>query len=433
MGGGGSTQTQKSEPSDFIKPYLSAGLDEAKSLFGEGPAEFYQGSTVPTDILNATVQRGMGGAQQRAGSQYALDQFSGGGLLDTPAIDNLRSLGNSNSYIYNPAVSRLADMSFNGSGLGTGATGRVGDLASTGGNNLAQFRADTGDIISGNAQAANPALSGLGLTAAGGYLNSNPHLDATFGKAADQVARSYRTATSPAIDSAFARSSGALRSGAALNARDQAEQNLGRTLSGLATDVYGGNYQAERGRQEAATANLGNLYQSGLGLRASTAGTSAGQGTADAQTRLAASGQITGAQGQDAANQLAANAQLSQAYESGADRQLQSTIAGNNAYNAGRAQQLQGLGMQPAYQQMDYADLGAAQQAKQTGINADIARWDYEQNAPWANLQRYMSMVSGGSPGQSTSITTSGGNPLAGLFAGAGGLGQLALGLRGLF
>jgi hypothetical protein len=67
-------------------------------------------------------------------------------------------------------------------------------------------------------------------------------------------------------------------------------------------------------------------------------------------------------------------------------------------------------------------------------LNADIARWDFGQNADWQNLSRFLSAVQGGSPGATTSVTQ-GGNPyggLASLFAGAGGLGQLAMGTKGL-
>lgn len=504
MFGGSATQTQKSEPSDFIKPYLSEGMNEARSLFREGASEFYPGSTVPTDVLGAIMARGMGGAGGRAGSQYALDQFAGGGLGDWGTVDNLRNMGTSSIYGGSPVSQNLGTMASAGPGTADRLLGRVGDIALSGGNvaghsgyklgdiertggnvggftdsrvgdlstsgpnTLAQFRSDTGDIISGAAQNANPAYSSLGLTAGGSFLNSNPYLDATFDKAADKVTRAYRTAISPAIDGRFALSSGAGTSGAATQARDQAEENLGTTLSDLSTSLYGGEYGRERDRMLSAAGTLGGLYQGGLGLRTQAAGTSAGQGTADASTRLAATGQVSGdmagdlarrlqavgqvssdmnadqarrlqaggllqgAEQSDAAQKIQANQVQQGAYEADADRRLAATKAANDAYGAGRAQQLQALGLQPQYQQMDYNDLNAAQTAAQTGINADIAKWDYGQNAPWANLQRYMSMIAGGSPGSSSSVTSTGGSPMAGLLSGAGGLGQLALALRGL-
>ena len=67
----------------------------------------------------------------------------------------------------------------------------------------------------------------------GDFLNSNPYLDATYDQAAGQVRRS--------IDSQFA--GGGRYSGGAH------QEILGENLGDMATNLYGGNYQAERGRQ----------------------------------------------------------------------------------------------------------------------------------------------------------------------------------------
>jgi hypothetical protein len=444
--GNSNTQIQKTEPSDWSKGWMQPGMEEAQSLFKEGAADFYPGSTVAgfspetSGALNAMTYRGMNGAAARVPMQHALNVMSDGQLMDTTALDGLRNIGNTNGYALNPATAGFASMATTGPGTADRLLGRTGDIIQTGGNNLATFRSDVGDIISGAAQNANPAYSSLGLTADGGYLAGSPFADAAYNKAADAVTRSFRTAVSPAIDGRFAMTSGGSTSGARLNDTSIAEDSLGRTLSGLATDIYGGNYQAERDRQLSAANSLGSLYQSGLGLRTSAAGTSAGTGAADTSARLAASTAVSGAESDDAAKKLAANQALGSLYESGADRQIDALTRANSVYNQGRAQQLQALGLQPAFQDMDYRDLEAALgagQARDTQaqnlINADIQRYDYGANAPWNNVARYMAMVNGGTPGTSTSMTTSGGNPLASLFAGAGGLGQLAMAMRGLF
>ena len=484
--GSSSTSTQKSEPSDFIKPYLSEAMGGAQEQYKAGMPKYYENSTVAgfspetQAALSAMSRQGMSGIDQRAqsmaGSNYAMNQFAGGGLGDWGTVDQMRNLGLTNNYGQDRGVAnimsrmgqgtdlalnlqnRTGDVVANGGGVGSFSDSRVGDLSKAGPNTLAQFRGDVGDIISGQAQALNPAMIPLMDTAGGGYLNANPYLNQAFSKAADNVTRAYQTSTAPAIDSAFSRSSGALRSGAAMNARDQAQENLGKTLSGLATDIYGGNYANERQNQLSAANSLGNLYQSGLGLRTSAAGTSAGQGTADASTRLAATGQIANDMSGDAARRLqasnamtqaeqgdlnnfmAANDRLSQAFNTGADRQMSALNSANNMYNASRAQQLQALGMQPGFlqqqQEMNYTDLnnalGAGQmrdQKAQDVLNADIARWDYNQNAPRNNVNWYLNSING-IPGQTnSSITQQGGNPLGMLFSGMGGLGSLALGL----
>lgn len=445
-GGGGQTTTQRSEPWDGQKPYITEGYGEAQRLYNQGPAQYYPGSTVADqsdttrNALSAIEQRGMSGADGRSRQQYALNQFGEGNLGDWGVVDQMRNLGGGNSYLKNPAVSGLSGMAADGSGLGVGAAKRVGDISAAGANSLAQYRGDVGDIITGYAQSLNPALAPIMATAGGGYLAGSPYLDAMYGKAASGLTRQFAEGVSPGLDSAASRA-GRYGSGMHANVKDAAGESFGRQLGDLATGIYGQNYEAERQRQEAATANASNIYQQGLALRANTAATSAGQGATDANLRLAASGQIGQGQAQDAANQLAANEQLSRAYESGADRQLQALNSSNAAYNASRAQQLQALGLQPAYQQMDYTDLNNASAAGQARdqysqqlINADIARHDFGQNAGWQNLSRYLAAINGGSPGASVT-TTGGGGGLGGLgsiFAGLGGLGQLATGTRGL-
>ncbi len=445
-GSSGTSTIQKSEPWDGQKPYVLEGYAEAQDLYNKGPAQYYPGSTVAgqsnttKNALDAIEYRGMQGSAARTGQQHALNKFGEGNLGDWDTVDQMRRLGGQNSFAHNPAVSRLANMSFNGTDLGAGAAKRVGDISSVGANSLAQYRGDVGDIITGYAQSLNPALAPIMATAGGAHLGGSPYLDDMYGKAAAAVTRQFAEGIAPGLDSAASRA-GRYGSGMHANVKDAAGESFGRQLGDLATGIYGQNYEGERARQEAATANASNIYQQGLGLRANTAATSAGQGATDANLRLAASGQIGQQSAQDAANQLAANQQLSQAYESGADRQLQSLVSGNNAYNAGRAQQLQGLGMQPAYQQMDYTDLNNASAAGQARdqysqqlINDQVARHDFGQNADWQNLSRYLASINGGSPG-ATVTQTGGGSPyggLASLFAGAGGLGQLAMGTRGL-
>lgn len=456
-GSSGNTQVQKSEPSEFIKPYLTPGLDEAKALFGEGPSSFYPHSTVPSHVLSAIEQRGMTGAQDRMGATDALRRFTMGDLGDWGTYNQFRDMGASNSFGGNPMVGNLSGMASGGPGTAGRLQGRIGDIVQTGGNvggftggrigdlsaygagTESRFRGDVGDVITGRAQGLNPGMAGMAYTAGGGHLGGNPFLDSMFNKAANRVAEQFQTATAPGIDSSFA-GRGRYGSGLHRNATDQAQRNLGLTLGDIATGLYGGAYDAERARQEAATANLGSLYSTGIGQRLGAAGQAAGQGISDVGTRLSATGQIAGdmsgdlarrlqsagmiqgAEASDAAQQLAANAQIGGAYESGANRQLQSLRDAAQVYSDQRGQQLQSLGLLPTLQGMDYNDLAQAQQAAQTGINADVARHDFGQNAPWQNLSRYLAMVSGGSPGVSQSLTGAG-NPMLGSIL--GGLGSL--------
>jgi hypothetical protein len=117
------------------------------------------------------------------------------------------------------------------------------------------LEAEATGLQTDRARAGSPLISGAqGLTEAtlrGDYLNSNPWLDATYDQAAGRVSSNYMRTVLPNIETRFGgtgrRNSGAY--GAAL--RGSTDQ-LGRSLGDLATNIYGGNYQAERGRQQQA-------------------------------------------------------------------------------------------------------------------------------------------------------------------------------------
>ena len=63
-GGGGQQQTTTSEIDPMLKPYISYGLDEAKTLYQAGAPEYYPGQTY-VDPSAATTS-GLEAAQARA-------------------------------------------------------------------------------------------------------------------------------------------------------------------------------------------------------------------------------------------------------------------------------------------------------------------------------------------------------------------------------
>lgn len=113
---------------------------------------------------------------------------------------------------------------------------------------MTQQRATQGSDVTRAAQGQNTA------TLRGDYLNSNPYLDATFGKASDAVTRAYKEATIPGLNATFTMGGRLDGGNAKQTAFDQANNRLGSTLGDLATDIYGGNYQQERLNQQRATA-----------------------------------------------------------------------------------------------------------------------------------------------------------------------------------
>jgi hypothetical protein len=118
-----------------------------------------------------------------------------------------------------------------------------------------------------------------------------------------------------------------------------------------------------------------------------------------------------------------------------ADANLASGIYGG-AYNAERQNQLAAAGMAPQLANQDYTDIAAAedagsqlQQNQQNETNADIQRYNYNQNKDWNNLANYAGFVGGNYGGSSTTTQPYfGKSPVAqglGLGAGAYGLSKL--------
>lgn len=99
-----------------------------------------------------------------------------------------------------------------------------------------RFNADSSGVTGLRPNEINTNASNLvNDTIQGDFLNSNPYLDQTFNRAADL--------TRGRLDSEFAGSGRNL--GASLPARSE-------ELQTLASNIYGGNFQAERDRQTAA-------------------------------------------------------------------------------------------------------------------------------------------------------------------------------------
>lgn len=113
------------------------------------------------------------------------------------------------------------------------------NIYDNGGPGLAGFTADTNTgfqnirDLAGNNQLQSGANNLATQTLNGGFLGSNPYLDQTFNQAA--------LATQNQLASQFA--------GAGRNV-DASEGLRSQQLNDLATQIYGGNYQAERDRQQ---------------------------------------------------------------------------------------------------------------------------------------------------------------------------------------
>jgi hypothetical protein len=235
-------------------------------------------------------------------------------------------------------------------------------------------------------------LANLAGTARGDYLNSNPYLDATFNAAARPVSENFTNTVIPGINAAFGAAS---RTGSGIQGEylGDAAGQYGKSLSDLATNIYGGNYQSERDRQLSASGTLGGLYDAG-------------------RNRQVQAGGVAGNLGLGGIN---------------ATTGLFDSISGDRARAAG---------MVPTASALDWANIdrltgvGSAIERKgQMGIDDARARYEFDQNSPWANLQRYAGVIFG-SPGGygTTSQPLPQGSPGAGAIG--GGLSGAAAGYQ---
>jgi hypothetical protein len=121
-----------------------------------------------------------------------------------------------------------------------------------------------GPVMGGPQMVVDPAMGGGGglqgvanlgagetaRTLSGQYLDpaSNPWLGKTYEMAAAPMVSQFQTATMPGIMAAAQRQ-GQFGSSAMTEAMNLAGGTLGKSLSDLSTQIYGGNYQQERARQ----------------------------------------------------------------------------------------------------------------------------------------------------------------------------------------
>lgn len=312
------------------------------------------------------------------------------------------------------------------------------------------LQAKTANDLTG---ANNPARAMLEQTANGSFLNANPYLNEAIANSNRGLVNQFNTEVAPGIDGQFA-AAGRMGSGAFAAMRNKAEGSLANAMSQNANNVMMQNYSMERANMENAKNQIGALAQADvrnrLDANSSLATTSDAQqaqrlnalqgvmnaGNSGFQNKLAAlglQGQID--QNQNAAKMDAANSVNAQ-FNAGRQQQLaglglQSDVhntaqqqklqnAGiqlqaanqfNGTQNANIQQQLGMIGMMPQMNEQRYFDaqkLGAVGSAQDTYndllLQAEIARWDQNENKQWDNIARAASLYTGG--GYNTATTT---------------------------
>lgn len=226
--------------------------------------------------------------------------------------------------------------------------------------------------------AANPLNQ---RTASGQFLGSNPFFDAALRGGAQAATSQYFDAINQANSGAS--QAGRYGSGAQENLFNRAGTTLSNSLANQAGQLLSNQYNMERGLQEAAIGRIG--------------ATSA----QDLQNRLSGAQALTSTGQQALANRLQAASGLAGTSAQDLSRQLQAGIAA------------------PSLAEADYSDINKLLQVGQgmedygkTALQADIDRFNFEENKPYAKLQTFLSSVYGSPSGSVSETQQSGGSKI---------------------
>ncbi len=283
------------------------------------------------------------------------------------------------------------------------------------------------------------AANALQQTARGDFVGGNPFLDDQFDQATRRVREQFQDTVTPGINATFG-SAGRTGSGIHQEALSDAAGELGDTLGGVASDIYGNAYGQERSNQLSAAGQLGDLGIAGgqLGLSAAGLGSEnfqnqeqrrlqgAGLGSdiASAQNadQLGRSGQALDSYlserglGQQATqfglnNSLDQNRLAADLFNQGQNRSLRgsqglldgglSGISGvNNLYNSVGQQQQAGANQVQTLNDLQYGNIdriqGVGDQVRglsDQALGDDINRFNYYQNAPRDQLSDYANII----------------------------------------
>jgi len=211
---------------------------------------------------------------------------------------------------------------------------------------------------------ANPAMAGTAATAGGAFLGGNQFFQGAFQPAAQAATNEFNTAIGNVASQAS--KAGRYGSGAMQNLQTAAAGQLAQKLTGTAGQLAYQNYASERAAQEAAQSRIGALSQ------------------------------------QDLANRMSAAQQLTSGAQNQYSQQLAATSGLGGTYQNAVQQQLAAAGQLPSLAEADYGDINkmiAAGQLgegyKQQALQADMAKYNYEQQLPQQQLTNYLNQAYG--------------------------------------
>ncbi len=414
--------TTKTEPWDGAKPYLNKYYAQADQAMSNGQPMPWQGDLIAKQsdetkrAQEMISQTAMQGSQGIKNAQNAVNNItSGAAFQNNPAANTLAQSQNWT----NPGVQATQDAMKN---INTNYSNpALGQAANAGNFSNAAFGLQQ-EQARNLAGANNPANSMLAKTANGEFLGANEYLMNDIANANKSMMDQFKNITSPQLDSQ-AMMAGRSGSGAAASIRNDAESTVANAMAKNATTMLGDNYARERQNMLGAQNSMGNFYNTDvanqLGANANLANTSnsqqdmRNQGTNMYGNLANATEQI---------RQGAVGQQLSGAGQLGQQAQAQQGMRNDAATNYWQqmlqqsGQQLAGAGMAGDMRELDYKDadrlagVGAQKDAySDASLEAQIRKWDLEQNKDIMNAANMINMVTtGGYNNQTKPVQSSG-------------------------
>lgn len=407
MGGGGGSdkQTVTTELDPMVKPFVEFGLNEAQRLYDTGGPSFFPGQTYVGPS-----------SQTQQGLQMAQDRALAGSPLLRGAQDTVGALQTAT----NPALGGFADVY--GRAMQDPASNFYSSLASGGGSDI--LNQDRANQLYGQASMGDPsanfygamqggafqnaAMPGTQAVSEGAYLGGNPFFQGAFQPAARAAQDTFNQGIQGV--SSQASQAGRYGSGAMGQLQDRASNQFAQALSDTAGQLAYQNYGQERGLQENARQQLAGLSQQDLSNRLTGAQNISQGAQQTLNNQLGMMNASAGLNQQDLANRMSGASALSGINQQGLQTQLAATQGLGQTASNDFARQLQAAGMSPDMASQDYADiqrlidLGQTQENyQQLALGDAMQRFNFEQNAPYAGLQTFLSAAYGAPMGSQVS------------------------------
>lgn len=400
------TQQQEVKPWKPYEPYYLENAADFKKLIDAGSPEFYQGSTV-AGLSDATKQ------SQALATQYALGNNSNVLQNATNTANSIMTNGGQNSQA-NSTISQL----MNGLGLGINpALAGINSQANNVANSAVPGQSTYNSVMNGG---SNPAINNLNATASGQNIGKNPYLELMVNNQQNAIADKLKNTTLPGLQSQAA-AMGRTGSAAFAHQINSANNVAANEMGKVAADLYGNQYNQDTQNMLAANQQVGALHNQDTANKLNAA-TSADSSFQNYNTLLSnLYGQQSNAYQQGVNNQFNnANLQMGAAQQASANAQNAANTQLNAANSAGQIYQ---NGLLPS---QILGGVGAAQDLyNQELLNADIARWDYNQNKDLQNTANFQAFLNGQGLGTTSSQTKSSGSALGGIIQAGLGLASL--------